>query len=103
MNRLPSCDLVDFLNGVPANNSLEFTVSEDLGSTVTSANLTVTFSGYKYTQNAQSMTYKITNLSSNSSYNFEQSPSEKGQRKQLIRLLQFMPGIGSDWKQGLMV
>ncbi|ACU58891.1 hypothetical protein [Chitinophaga pinensis] len=92
INRLPSCDLVDFLNGVPANNSLEFTITEDIGSSSTSANLTVSFSGYKYTQNAQSMTFKLTNLSNNSVYNFEQSPSEKGQRKTVNQQITIHPG-----------
>lgn len=84
INRSTSCD-PDFMNGVPADNTLNFVVSQELGSTGNSSETTVgklyvMFSDYKYTQ-GQSMTFELTEQETGMSYSFSHSPSEMGQVK----------------------
>lgn len=78
INRLSTCD-PEFLQGIPANNTIEFQITEDISEG--SADLYVMFTDYKVTPNALSMTYKITNLSNGQSFTYEHPPGEKSQRK----------------------
>ncbi len=80
INRHTSCD-PDYLNGVPANNSLDFTVVETIGNNgVDVGKLTIVFSDYLI-WNGLSMTAKLTNLTSGQEYLFAHPPADKDQRK----------------------
>ncbi|WP_217607267.1 RHS repeat domain-containing protein [Chitinophaga sp. GbtcB8] len=93
VNRLSSCDLADFLNGVPASNVMEFDITEDIGSSnISSANLYVMFSDYKITSNNKAMTYKITNLTNGTTYSFEHTPSEMSQREVINQTITIRKG-----------
>lgn len=78
VNRLSTCD-PDYLNGIPANNSREFEVVEDVGNNAI-GKLYVMFSDYKF-PNGQSMTFRLTNLTNGDSRFFEHITSEKSQVK----------------------
>ncbi|MBS7566472.1 hypothetical protein KHS38_18855 [Mucilaginibacter sp. Bleaf8] len=87
INRDPACTS-DFLTGVPANNSLEFQVNENLGGSINNGNITlgklyVMFSDYKVSTNLP-MTFKITDLTnSDFSYSFTHWQADRDQRKVL--------------------
>jgi YD repeat-containing protein len=78
INRLNTCD-PDYFNGIPANNTREFDVVEDVN-TSTIGKLYIMFSDYKY-PNGQSMTFRLTNLNNGELHYFEHITSEKDQVK----------------------
>jgi len=79
INRSPSC-LPGFFDGIPVNNTLEFTVTEELANNgVELGKLTIMFSDYDILNNGNYMTYRFTDLSPSEpvEYFFEHLPENK--------------------------
>ncbi|WP_034045123.1 hypothetical protein [Wocania ichthyoenteri] len=79
INRSTSCPQ-EFFEGVPVNNTLEFTVTEELANNgVELGKLTIMFSDYDILNNGNYMTYRFTDLSPSEpvEYFFEHLPENK--------------------------
>lgn len=83
-----SCDH-EFWSTVPENNVYEFTVTEDVTGP---AQLNVYFSDYKYYNNFQTLTFKLTNSLNSEVITFSHSNSEKGTYKVYTRDLMVYKG-----------
>jgi hypothetical protein len=78
VNRLSSCSPA-FLNGIPANNIMEFDVTEDMKDPA--GKLYIMFTDYKDNNNGLPMTFRYTNTSTGETYYYEHGPGERTQSK----------------------
>ena len=82
INRLSSCP-PDYIDGVPANNTLDFTVTEDVinNGSAYDGTLTVMFSDYVLLNGAQSMSFRLLDITSGTPgsvvHSFQHLPTDK--------------------------